>query len=156
MSHKSPPQFPSREAPPFEWRHQFDPVRDRLERTLSDIVCADESLTVQAAADGTDINILVRRFGLDKAGIPPAVLDPSYFGDFTDTPDLRSALEQLRTAQAHFDALPPGLRARFRNSPADLWDFVNDPDNVDEAVRLGLFRRPEEPPTPIPVPLAVS
>lgn len=105
-----------------------------------------ESLTQQSFSDDADINVLVKRFGIDKHPIPFTPADARYYGDFTDVPDLRAILDRVRDAQNRFMDLPPALRARFHNRSSELWDFVNDPDNGQEAVRLGLLRREETPP----------
>ena len=128
-------------------RKQYDEEADRLAREASDIACLDESLTVQAPSVDADINVLVARFGLDKRGIPPAAIDPRFFGDFSEAPrSLQEAIHVVRDAQEKFDRLPPDLRARFRNDPSELWYFVNDPSNGAEAVKLGLLKGPPEPP----------
>lgn len=135
----------------FPSRMQYDEKADAIARALTDIDCQDESLTVQSPATDADINVLVKRFGLDKRPLPPAAVDPSYFGDFTEAPtNLQDAIHVVREAQARFDGLPPDLRARFNNDPALLWGFVNDPRNGAEAVSLGLLRDPEAAPAPLP------
>jgi phage internal scaffolding protein len=134
---------------PIDWRHQYDAKRDKLESDRAGIGGFEPSLTVQSPAEDCDLNVLVKRFGIDVPLPPPAVFDPAYYGDVTDTPDLRTALDNIRLAQERFLALPARLRERFANSPAQLWDFVNDPENADEAVRLGLLTRPEPQGAPI-------
>jgi hypothetical protein len=36
-------------------------------------------------------------------------------------------------------ALPADLRARFSNNPEELINFLDNPENKDEAIRLGLL-----------------
>lgn len=100
-------------------------------------------LTQQHFAQDADINVLVRRFGVEK--VSSAVIDPAAFGDFSNAPDLRQALEIMRDAEEKFMHLPPKVRSRFQNSAAALWDFLQDPENGEEALALGLLvKRPEK------------
>lgn len=108
-----------------------------------------ESLTQQSFTQDADINVLVKRFGLDNAKLPVAPIDPRFYGDFTDVPDLRTALDIVRDAENRFMDLPAALRARFDNQPGKLWDFVNDPINAEACVQLGLLARPEPDPTSV-------
>lgn len=105
----------------------------------------EPTLTQQQFAEDADINVLARRFGLDKVAIPAAPLDPSFYGDFTEVPDLRTAMDLVNEATNRFMDLPAKLRERFDNNPAKLWHFVNDPENGPEAVRLGLLKQVQEP-----------
>lgn len=137
---------------PIDWRHQYDPVVDEFWGDLAVTRNDEPSLTNQHFAKDADLNEIVRRFGVTDGSIPPAALDPAYFGDFSDAVDFKDALDRTRIAAERFDALPADLRQRFGNSPLQLWQFVNDPRNVDEAIKLGLLKR-EEPPAP-PKPLS--
>lgn len=135
----------------LDWRHQYDTGRDKKEGDLAGLECLDESLTQQHFTKDADINVLAERFGL--TGIPAFPLDPSAFRDTTEDPDLRQILDQSIEARNYFNALPHKLRQRFHYSMGELWHFVTDPDNADEAVRLGLLSRKEpsaEPPTTSP------
>lgn len=134
----------------FQWRSAYDGTEE-AEGAAAITYCEDESLAQQQFAEEADINVLVKRFGLDKGALPVAPLDPSFYGDFSDVPDLRTALERVREAENRFMDLPAALRAKFDNSAAKLWHWVNDPINSDEAVRLGLLRSEVEqtdPPAP--------
>lgn len=132
-------------TPGIAWRAAYDSERDELEGQLAATTNNEPSLTQQSFKDDADINVLVRRFGLDNMPIPPYADDPSYYGDFTNVPDLRTALELVRDAENRFMDLDAKLRAKFDNNPAKLWHWINDPDNGPEAVRLGLLRAPEPP-----------
>lgn len=108
---------------------------------LCAIECVDESLAVQASVDSVDINVIVRRLGLDGVRrLSQAPVDPSYYGDFSDVPDLRTCLDRVRDASERFAQLPASLRAYFDNDSARLWTFVNDPSNYEKAIELGLLR----------------
>lgn len=121
----------------FDWRHQYDTTRDKKEGDLAGLECLDESLTQQHFTKDADINVIAERFGL--TGIPAFPLDPAAFRDTTADPDLRQILDQNIEARNYFNALPHKLRQRFHYSMGELWDFINDPENADEAVRLGLL-----------------
>lgn len=124
-------------------RHQYDLEADELNREATDIICTEESLTVENHPDA-DINELVRRMGLDDGSILPgldmSISDPSYYGDFSETPnDLRGILEMQQEAVDRFNALPANIRSRFNNDPAQLYRFIHNEQNWDEAVKLGLL-----------------
>ncbi|WNK13188.1 MAG: internal scaffolding protein [Microvirus sp.] len=135
----------------FQWRQQGDLEQDKIAGDACITYCLEESLTQQHFSEDADLNVLVRRFGIDKRPLPHVPLDPSYYGDMTNVPDLRTVLDIAHDAREKFAALPAKTRARFNNQPTQLWDFVNDPENADEAVRLGLLRRPEPPETAEPI-----
>lgn len=103
-----------------------------------------ESLTQQQFTKDADLNVLAERFGLTGKPIPPASWDPDYFGDVSEVPDLRSALDLVNDAKNKFMALDPELRLRFDNDPAKLWTFIHDPLNRSAAIELGLLK--EMPP----------
>lgn len=123
----------------LDWRHQYDTARDKKEGDLAALECLDESLTQQHFTKDADINEIVQRFGL--TGIPAFPLDPQAFRDTTADPDLRQILDQNIEARNYFNALPHKLRQRFHYSMGELWEFVNDPENAEEALRLGLLAR---------------
>lgn len=131
--------------PIHKYRVAFDGDPDAI-AALCTIKDFGESLTQQSFSEDADINVIVRRYGLDNAKMPVAPIDPRYYGDFTDVPDLRTALDIVRDAENRFMDLPAALRSRFDNSAAKLWDFVSNPANAEESVRLGLLARQEENP----------
>lgn len=102
-------------------------------------VIEGESLTHQSERTRADINWLVKR-GIE---LP----DPKQlrFGDFSDGTDFQTLQNTLADANASFDSLPSSIRDRFSNDPAELIDFIRDPDNADEAFELGLIESKPEP-----------
>ena len=138
----------------FHWREQWDEVADAIERQNTDIHNTEPSLTQQQFAEDVNLNTIVKRYGIGDGAIPPAAIDPQYFGDYTDAVDMRTALDMARDANERFNALPVEIRRRFDYDPVKLWDFVNRPENVEESVKLGLLRK-EEPEAPKETPPTV-
>lgn len=124
---------------PFRWRHQYEPDTDEAIGESVAIEFKDPSLTQQQYKDEVDLNVMVARMGLHDGSIPPGSMDPRLFGDFTDAVDLRDVFDRARAATEHFGELPADIRRRFRDNPAELLDWVNDPANVQEAVTLGFL-----------------
>lgn len=118
------------------WRTGYDEAENERFGQLTATVNEEPSLTQQSFAVDADINVLVQRFGLTN--IPVVPFDPSAYGDFSEAPDLREALEIMRDAKEGFAALPARVRRRFDNDPAELWEFLQDDRNREEAEQLGL------------------
>jgi phage internal scaffolding protein len=102
----------------------------------SGLACEEPSLTQQHFKDETDINNILRQFNITGL-LPENALSPRY-GDFTGINDYHSALNAVIAAEDGFMALPADLRARFSNNPEELINFLDNPQNKDEAIRLGL------------------
>jgi len=116
----------------------------------SGLVCEDESLALQSAKDESDINTIVRKFGL--TGELPNDLKMPQSGDFTDVPDFHTAMNLVRSAQEEFLRVPADVRARFSNDPQKLMSFLEDESNRDEARKLGFLAEP----VPVPEPMRVQ
>lgn len=110
------------------------------------INCSDhEPLTQQSSKDECDINLIVER--AKRGAVVEHVRNAApMYGDFTSIPtDLRDCLNVVRQANELFMSMDAFVRRRFDNDPAKLLDFLNDPANRDEAVKLGLVKAPPEP-----------
>lgn len=97
----------------------------------------EEAVTIQAFGEEADINVMMRRYGM-TGQLSQRAEEPMY-GDFSSAPDFRAALDLVVTARDEFMSLPPLVRERFRNDPAELLSFLSKAENFDEAVRLGLI-----------------
>lgn len=97
------------------------------------------SRTKQADKDQADINRLVSRWM--KSGTMPNYFNEAngQFLDVADVPDFRTAWDTVIQAQNLFGSLPSTVRERFGNDPANLFAFLNDASNREEAVKLGLL-----------------
>lgn len=141
----------------FILRKQYDDAADLAIREKTRTVNLEPALTQQHHAESADLNVLVERFGLKDVSLPPAAADPSFYGNFTDVPDFRQALDTTREAVDRFNALPANIRSRFDNDPIKLYAFVTDAANAEESVKLGLLTRENLPvPEPSPEPVRAS
>jgi len=109
------------------------------------LLCEDESRAIQSAEEESNINTIVRRFGL-TGELPQDVRMPQS-GDFTGLPDFHAAMNMVRQAQEEFLRVPAEIRARFQNDPKQFTDFFADEANRDEAVKLGFVKAPLMPPS---------
>jgi phage internal scaffolding protein len=126
------------------YNYDVDKVSDE-----TGLVCSDPSLAQQNFKDETDINYIVRQFGL-TGELPGQTISPQY-GDFTGVLDYHSAVNAVLAAQDEFMDLPAQMRARFDNDPAKLIDFLGNEENRDEAIKLGLVAKPISEPSETPI-----
>lgn len=112
--------------------------------------CEEETLAQQQFKDECDINNIMERFGL-TGELPSSPIPPNY-GDFSGVLDYHSAMNAVLAAQDAFMELPAQLRARFENDPNNLVQFLNNPENLNEAIDLGLVNKPIEPRAAMPEP----
>jgi len=101
------------------------------------LACKDPSLAQQHMKDECDINVIVERFGV-TGQLPVKAIEPSY-GDFSGVSDYHTALNKIKAAEAEFMALPAKIRAKFDNDPNSLLNFLENEQNRDEAIELGLI-----------------
>ena len=94
-------------------------------------------MTEQQHKKAVDINTIVAR--ANKSRVLPMRTDRPMYGDFTNAVDFHVAQNRILAAVEDFNRLSSEIRERFDNSPAKLIEFVNNPDNVEEARTLGLL-----------------
>lgn len=116
-------------------RSAYNYDRD-LASVESGLVCDDDSRAIQSAEEESNINTIVRRFGI-SGKLPDQVAMPKS-GDFSGAPDFHTAMNLVRQAQEEFVRVPADIRARFRNDPQEFMIFFENPDNYAEALKLGL------------------
>lgn len=125
----------------FRTGYNYDADKVSEESGLS--IDPDESIVQGQFADECDINTLVRRFGV--TGTMPQVVQPMLVGDFDGAPDFRAAMDIAVQARQSFDSLPLDLRKRFGFDAGLMLEFLDNPENRDEAIRIGLVVPKPEP-----------
>lgn len=100
------------------------------------------SMTQQQFKDEADINYIVSMY--DSSGVMPTFHGDGQpaqpvFGDFASLPDnAQEMYNRMIDAKNNFDNLPLEVRKRFNYDPAAFLDFVDNPENLDELVVMGL------------------
>lgn len=92
--------------------------------------------TKQSFKAECDINNIMARF------VRTGVLDftnrrQAQYGDVTGL-EYQSAMDLVVRAREMFAELPSAVRSRFQNEPGQFLDFVQDPANAEEMVKMGL------------------
>ena len=116
----------------MEFRTPYSPHK-RLQFTPTGV-----SRTHQSMAPECDINNIMRRF--EKTGVLDHLnrYEGSY-GDFTAVPsDYHEAINSVMETNEMFLTLPAKIRKRFGNDPGQFLDFVQDPSNQDDMIKLGI------------------
>jgi phage internal scaffolding protein len=122
-------------AAPVFIRTQFN-YDHNAASNASGLVCEEPTRAQQHHREECDINVILERFG--KTGHLPVNAISGTYGDFSGVHDYHSALNAIIASEAEFDALPAQIRNRFQNDPANLVQFLDNPDNRAEAEKLGL------------------
>jgi len=98
--------------------------------------------THQSFAKDADINNIMAKYAVSGVLVDPTNVDLGRrprFGDFSDLVDYPTMVSRINQAQADFMTLPSDVRAKFNNSVEECLNFIADPANVREAVKLGLL-----------------
>lgn len=139
MSRQPEPKGASSDAKRLEIRHGYMPARKV--RSSSNL----PSLAKQSFKDECDINNILAKYR--KTGLVTHLA--KYGGNYNELPlvdDYHDALNQILAAKDAFLELPAEMRKFFNNDPAEFLDFVNDPENVDAMIDMGLaIATPETP-----------
>lgn len=109
-----------------------------------DSPCGGPSLTEQQYKDDCDINKILQRYAITGAPLPTNL---GSYGDVSQAGDFAQNLEMVTKATQAFEAQPSSIRARFGHDPSAFYDFVSNPDNSAELVRLGLMTEKTVEPT---------
>jgi len=110
-------------------------------KTRTEYVDTLPSMTKQSFKDECDVNHIIKRF--KKSGVITHLSDmEAQYGDLTGL-DFQAAMDLVTQANHLFDELPASVRKRFANDPAMFLDFMDNPENAEEMVKLGLATRKE-------------
>ena len=84
-----------------------------------------------------DVNEIIKKY--DQHGLISHVnrLEAKY-GDMTGK-DYKESLDLVIKVKREFDELPSNIRKEFSNDPAEYLAFMENPENRDRAIELGLI-----------------
>lgn len=99
------------------------------------------SMTEQYHKDDLDINRIVNRALRDGAMDPSLNRVFGKYADVSDAGDFLSANIKYRQGVEAFENLSSKIRSRFNNDPMQLLQFLDDPNNREEAIELGFIEK---------------
>lgn len=110
------------------------------------------SMTKQEFVRETDINNVIKSYS--QTGMVNHINAKAAQGAYQDLPDafdFQESLHIIKQAEEAFMTLPAKVRDRFGQDPAEFLAFLNNPENADEARKLGILKPQEAAPPPIKV-----
>lgn len=97
--------------------------------------------TQQSYRDMVNINKIMKKYK-ETGMITHLNSKTGIYADLTSLPSYEESLQAVITAQNAFMDLPADLRSRFQNDPQQLISFLADVNNKEEAIKLGLIKKP--------------
>lgn len=100
--------------------------------------------------ENANLKMIIEKY--HKTGFAPINERSPLMGDLTDVPDLMNARDRITQANEDFARIDPKIRKRFDNDPFKLMRFLNDQENREEAIAIGLIPKPVKASEPVPEP----
>lgn len=124
-------------------REEMMEFQSAYSRSVRPVVTIDpsEERTKQSFKDDCDVNKIIKRYKATGVVTHLNAMEARY-GDLTGI-DFDRAMEIVTNARGLFDELPSGIRKRFNNDPGLFLDFMDNPENAEEMVKLGLGTKRE-------------
>ena len=114
------------------FRSAYDPHKKYVFTTVG------ESLTQQNFKEECEVINIIKKH--DRNGIIEHVQrGQARYGDFSEVADYREALDLVRDAQSEFMAIPSDIRKKFDNDPGKFYEFVSNPENKEELIKMGFI-----------------
>jgi hypothetical protein len=112
--------------------------------------CLDASMTRQEFAEDCDINSIMARY--ETTGVMHAPFaKEAHYADYTNVPDLMTAMQVMRDAEQAFMLLPAAVRRQFDNDPVEFVEYASKPENLGQMRLWGMAApAPAEPPQAAP------
>jgi len=119
------------------------PFRTAYGQKMKVAIATGDGLTEQNHKDETDINKIVRKY--NKTGLIDHLNQfEKQYADMTGY-DYQDAMNTVAAANTMFEGLPSQIRNKFDNDPAKFINFVDDENNYDAMVEMGLAKEKSDP-----------
>lgn len=111
--------------------------------------CGEETKVQQHFKDQCDINKIAR--SVEATGSSDHVkMARERYGDFTEILDIGVNMDKAAKAQQLYEQLPVEMRKKTGNSIPEFFKYIQNPENLDECVKWGIFDKPSQPPAGTP------
>lgn len=119
---------------PGQYIHKFTKAGRQRIRVYT---VTGETMTEQAHAKDTDINYILKNY--TRTGMIKHAKDHAGYYDDIDGQTYHEMLNTVMEARNTFMEMPSAIRNKFNNDPGQFMDFVQNPDNIDEMVEMGIL-----------------
>lgn len=110
------------------------------------------SMAKQEFKSECDVNKIVQLY---RQGSPmPVQVRSGQFADVSEMPDYKTAVETVMEAEEIFGKMSMDVKNACGNTVAGFLDWVQDPDNKDQLIELGLMPAETAPPEAAPAGVA--
>jgi len=104
----------------------------------------EPDMAQQQFKDECDINEIIAK--AERTGqITHLNSNPGRYAELGEAKDLLDAKLRVIRAETAFMALPANVRARFGHDPVQMLEFLKDPKNDEEGIKLGIIKPKEKP-----------
>jgi phage internal scaffolding protein len=112
----------------------------RVSKSFDKKVKKDKSRTQQHFKDQCNINTIMKKY--IKTGMLPVFKNATsagVYGDFSNIGTFQECQNRIIELEHKFMQIPSEIRKRFDNDPQKMLDFIADPKNEEEAIKLKLL-----------------
>lgn len=106
-------------------------------RALND----EPSMTQQQFKEDCDVNLILAKYMETGSVTHTRNVEQGAYLDLANLPDYQEQLDNVIAARTMFEQLPAMIQKRFAFDPQQLIDFLGDPNNRDEAIKIGLVNK---------------
>lgn len=110
----------------------------------------EPSRTSQQWKDIVDVNNIMKKYKKTGTVTHLRNAENGVYMDLTEIQDYMGSLLQIKKAEEAFQQIPAVLRQRFNQDPSQLISYLQNPENHDEAIKLGLIKKPNDEQKPKP------
>lgn len=130
-------------------KNQKQSAAVKARREKHQTIPTGKSMTDQSQKDKCDVNKIMAH-ALKTGEIPHLRESEGRFVDVSETQSFHDAMNIVAQTNSLFAEYPAELRKDFNNDPAQFLEFINNPDNYNEMVDMGLIPAPVAPSEPSP------
>ena len=116
-------------------------VKPRNKRTRVITINEKPSMTKQSDKKLANINSILGRY--KKTGLIPLRQSVPIEGDLPDVDSYHEAMTVITQSQQAFDQLPSDIKEKFDGDPKKFLEFVQDEENEDKLIEMGLAKAKE-------------
>lgn len=109
-----------------------------------------ETMTQQQFQEQVNVNNIMKKYKQTGTITHIRNAQQGVYADMASLPSYQEAMQTIVNANAAFEEVPAHIRQRFSHDPHQFMQFLANPQNDEEAIKLGLkIRRPAPKPDPV-------